>query len=157
MIIERAEVIAVDGSYALVQTQRRSTCNNCRVNKGCGNALLARLVGSRFMRLSVINQAGAKVGDTVQLGMQESGLLKSALLVYALPIVCVPLFIGVASVITQSMPDDGMAMLLALAGFICGFVLARRISARLSKNPTFHPVILAVEKQDAESSALPIM
>ena len=157
MITEKAEVIAVDGSYAVVQTQRHSTCDGCSANKGCGNALLSKLVGARFMRINVINKAGAKVGDTVQLGMQESGLLKSALLVYALPIVCIPLFIGVASIITQSMPSDGAAIVIALLGFGCGFVLARRISARLSENPKFHPVILAVEKPDAESSALPLM
>ena len=146
MIVEQAQVIAVEGDYVLLQTVRQSTCDNCSVNKGCGSAVLSKLVGKRFMQMKVLNAVDAKLGDTVSIGMQESGLLKSALLVYALPLLCIPFFIGVAGLLSSAPLTDGLALLAALAGLLCGVGAARFLSARLAQNPAFYPVILRIEQ-----------
>jgi len=41
MIEETASVVALEDDFAWVETQRKSTCGACAVNKGCGAATLA--------------------------------------------------------------------------------------------------------------------
>jgi sigma-E factor negative regulatory protein RseC len=153
MIIEKAQVIAVEGQYVLVQTERQSACTGCSVNRSCGSSILSRLLGSRFLQMKVRNRVAAELGDTVNIGIQESGLLKSALLVYAWPLSCVPLFIGLGSMISGSRPGDGPAIVLALLGLAFGVFSAKMLSARLMNNPAFHPVVLSVERRCGQSTA----
>jgi sigma-E factor negative regulatory protein RseC len=41
MIEETARDVALEDDFAWVETQRKSTCGACVVNKGCGAATLA--------------------------------------------------------------------------------------------------------------------
>ena len=153
MIVELAQVIAVEDQYVLVQTSRQSACDNCSVNKGCGSSVLSKLVGVRFMQMKLLNKVGAKIGDTVKIGLQEAGLLKSALLIYAWPLLCMPLFIGLANLMNDSSLNDGAAILTALMGLAFGVLTARILSARLAQDPAFYPIVLSVERFDPVSSS----
>jgi sigma-E factor negative regulatory protein RseC len=86
MIEERAEVVAREGRFAWVQTQRASTCGACAVNKGCGTAALAKVLGQRSTRVRVLNEAGAGVGEQVIIGLPEQALVRGALAVYLVPL-----------------------------------------------------------------------
>lgn len=149
MITEKAQVIAVEGEHVLVQTARQSACNQCSVNKGCGSSVLARLVGARFMQMRLNNALGAKVGDTVEIGLRESGLIKSAFILYAWPLLSMPLFIALAALLVDQALTDGIAIFSALLGLGFGLITARMIANRLSHDSAFYPVILSIEKNTA--------
>jgi len=88
MIIEEAaRVVALDGDQAWVTTQRRSACGSCAANKGCGTGIIARSFSTgRTLRIKVVNQVEAVVGDDVILGIDDRVLVRSAVLMYLLPL-----------------------------------------------------------------------
>lgn len=86
MIEETALVVACEGRFAWVQTQRASTCGGCAANKGCGTAVLAKVLGQRRTRTRVLNELQAGVGEQVIIGLPEQALVRGALAVYLVPL-----------------------------------------------------------------------
>lgn len=133
MIEENGIVERLEGDLALVRTERRSTCGGCRASGSCGTSLLDRMLGRRAVLLRAENRAGANAGDQVVVGVDESTLLRAAVLAYLLPM----LALIVGAVLGQTLADlTGLASQLpALAGAAGAFALAlmrlRRYSAEL--------------------------
>jgi sigma-E factor negative regulatory protein RseC len=86
VIEESGIVVALDGRYALVRTERRSACGGCAANGACGTSLIERVLGRRSIEVVALNQAQAGVGDRVVLGISEDGLLSASLAVYLVPL-----------------------------------------------------------------------
>ena len=88
MIIEEtARVVALDGEQAWVATQRRSACASCGANKTCGTGIMARSFSTgRTLQIKVVNKVEAAVGDDVVLGIDDRVLVRSAVLMYLLPL-----------------------------------------------------------------------
>lgn len=87
MIEESGIVVAIDGGYARVRTERRSVCGGCAAHGACGTSLIERFFGRRSIEVLALNQAHAAVGDRVVLGISEEGLLSASLAVYLVPVV----------------------------------------------------------------------
>lgn len=153
MIKEKAQVVAVEGEYALVQTLRRSTCDACEANQGCGTSVLSKVLGQRYARIRVLNTPKANVGDTVMIALGESGLLKSALIVYCLPLLAIVLFVVLGRLALGAGFTEGLAIVFGLAGFVASLGLVRLLAVRMAHNVNYQPVILAVESEYAESTA----
>lgn len=147
MIKEKAQVVALEGEYALVQTLRRSTCEGCAANQGCGTSVLSKVLGQRYARIKVLNGGQAKVGDTVVIALGENGLLKSALLVYCFPLMAIVLFVVLGRLILGDDFTDGAAVFFGLAGFGAALGLVRKLSSGMARNPDYQPVILNVEPE----------
>jgi sigma-E factor negative regulatory protein RseC len=145
MIVEKARVIAVEEGYAIVQTQRRSSCGACAAHDGCGVPLLGKLIPDRFGRLQVLNQSGAKVGDSVQIGMTESGLLKSALILYVLPLFCVVIAIALAVGIAGPNISDLTSILFCAAGFAVGLLIARMLGKGFADKIEYQTTIISID------------
>lgn len=152
MIKEKAQVVAVEGEYALVQTLRRSACSGCAVNQSCGTSVLSKVLGQRYARIRVLNTRQAKVGDTVMIALGENGLLKSALVVYCLPLISIVLFVVLGQVALGAEFTEGLAILFGLAGFGAALGLVKVLSVRMARNVDYQPVILTVEPDDAETA-----
>lgn len=145
MIVETAQVVQVQGRYALVRTERRTACERCAVNKGCGTSVLSRVLGRRWSELKVLNTPGARVGDTVNIGVGEAGLLKSALVIYATPLAGIAASALTGTLLFGPSLSEPAAVALGAVGFVAGLLLARRFSARAADNPEYHPVVLSIE------------
>lgn len=152
MIEEKAQVVALEGEYALVQTLRRSTCAGCAANQGCGTSVLSKVIGQRFARIRVLNTRQARVGDTVMIALGENGLLKSALVVYCLPLIAIVFFVVLGQLMLGSNFTEGLAILFGFAGFGAALGLVRVLSTRMAHNIDYQPVILAVEPESVASS-----
>lgn len=152
MIEEKAQVVAVEGEYALVQTLRRSTCESCVANHGCGTSVLSKILGQRYARIKVLNTKQAKVGDTVMIALGENGLLKSALVVYCYPLIAVVLFVVLGQSLLGADFTDGMAILFGVAGFGAALWMVRLLTARMAHNTDYQPVILSVEAELADGA-----
>jgi len=92
MIEEQAAVVAVEGPWAWVRTERGSSCGGCAARSGCGSGALARLLPSQRRPIRVANTLRARPGEQVVVAIEETALLRTSLLVYLLPLLA--LFAG---------------------------------------------------------------
>lgn len=144
MIEETATVVAVEGPYALLQTQRQSACQSCSVKTGCGTSVLSQVVGQRSSQLKVDNTLELKVGDEVVIGLLENSLVKGSLLIYALPIL---LMLG-AGLLGDYLAQiyhynrDLLAAGFAVSGFLISLPLIRRIINTSALKQQMQPQIL---------------
>ncbi len=139
MIEESATVVAVDGHFAWVENERASSCNSCAANKGCGTATLQKVMGQKRTQLKAINQAQARVGERVVIGVQEQALLKGSLYAYILPLLLLFVF---AFIFEQLFSSEGITILAGLGGLLLGFVLLKYLSKQLAEDERFQAVIL---------------
>lgn len=86
MIEEVATVIAVGDDYADVATTRQSACDSCGAKSGCGTSLLSTWFPNRKLTFRVRNTVGARMGDMVVLGLDESRLQSASLILYGVPL-----------------------------------------------------------------------
>ena len=125
MIEERAVILSLHSEPSQTQTtatleiERKTACGLCGQTRGCGNSIWGRLFGHQTTAFKAQNRINAKVGDSVIVGINEKALLKSALLLYILPLVT--LFFG-AILASQLWQTDGSTMLGAAIGLVLGLL-----------------------------------
>ena len=112
---------------------------------GCGNSIWGKLFAHQSTAFKAQNRINAKVGDSVIVGINESALLKSALLLYIVPLAT--MLIG-AIVATQIHDTNGYAMLGALIGLVLGFVWVKGHTTSSSYFKLQQPEILRLATQD---------
>ena len=144
MIEESAYVVELGDGFVWVETQRKSTCGSCSVNKGCGTAVLSKVLGRYRNRMRALNSIPVSVGDKVVIGIRENALLIGSLAVYMLPLVFM-MVIGFTSEsvaagfgIEQEWP--GIAG--GLSGLALGFMAVRRFSDRIKTSRDYQPVVI---------------
>ncbi len=145
MIEEQARVVAIEGHYALVETQRKSTCESCVVNKGCGTASLSKVFGRKAVQLRAVNHTNAKVNEQVVIGIDEAWLLKGSFVAYVVPLVLMLLCAGIGEMIGARLwggQSEGVTILAAMLGLAAGFIWLRRYTNNLRQSDVCQPEIL---------------
>lgn len=144
MIEERGEVTAVEPPYAMVVTQRRSSCGSC-TTKGCGTATLSQLFATRSQALKVLNPVDARIGEQVVLGLEEGALLRGSLAVYMVPLLLMIAggVLGEALATTLALEiTEYLSLPAAAAGLLAGLFWVRRFGRRIASDHRFMAVIL---------------
>ena len=144
MMETRAIVIRLEGKEALVESTQGGGCGNCDSENGCGSGKLSQLFCSTPRRFRVRNDGNAQVGTLVQVTLAEGVLLRSALLMYLLPLVL--LLCGAlagAQWADDAASSDAWSAIGGLAGLSLGFVLVKAISLRRHLSSVAQPVILS--------------
>lgn len=145
MIEERAVILSLKSepsqtlTTATLEVERKTACGLCGQTRGCGNSIWGRLFGHQTTAFKAQNRINAKVGDSVIVGINEKALLKSALLLYILPLVT--LFIG-AILASQLRQTDGSAMLGAAIGLVVGLLWVKGHAMSNSYYSWQQPMIL---------------
>ncbi len=142
MIEETAKVVDLDGEYAWVETQRKSACASCAVNKGCGTATLSKVLGKKRTRVKTINQLGAKSGDLVVIGIQEQALVRGSIAVYAVPLLLLLAGGLIGDWLGRGSGSESLSILFGLAGLGAGFVWLSYFSKRVSASSSYQPEVL---------------
>ena len=129
MLEMRAIVIQIEGEHASVRPMETGGCGHCSTEGGCGSGKLTKLFcSSKPRHFKVLNQAGAKVGDEVQVSIPDGALLRGAAKMYVLPLILL-LLGGVAGVFlsgTEGLAGrDALSAVGAGLGLLLGFALAR--------------------------------
>jgi sigma-E factor negative regulatory protein RseC len=140
MLETRAIVIQIQGREALVESMQGGGCGQCSATDGCSSGKLSQMFCSKPRRFRVDNLTAAKIGDEVQISVADGVLLRSALLLYMLPLAL--LFIGglLGSLYgTDTASRDGYAALGAGCGLILGFALAKILAGQVQR---VQPVIV---------------
>ena len=155
MIEERAVILSLDSetslldSTATLEIERKIACGLCGQTRGCGNSIWGKLFAHQSTAFKAQNRINAKVGDSVIVGINESALLKSALLLYILPLAS--MLIG-AILATQLHDTNGYAMLGALIGLVLGFVWVKGHTMSSNYFKLQQPVILRLAAQETTVS-----
>jgi sigma-E factor negative regulatory protein RseC len=80
MIEEIGIVIKVEDATAKVAVQKRGACEGCAASGVCETS-------ESGMEIEALNQAQAKVGQTVKISIKPQVYLKGAIFVYGIPLV----------------------------------------------------------------------
>lgn len=133
-IEELAVVAAVEGDFAWVETQRRSTCDGCQVNSGCGTAVLSKVLGTKRNRVRVRNTLNARLGNQVFVALNQNALSRGAQLVYGLPLVVMIIAAVFGAKLGQSMFPaiaEIFSIVFAIAGLVWALRAAKKYATKL--------------------------
>jgi sigma-E factor negative regulatory protein RseC len=142
MIEETAKIVELEGEFAWVETQRKSACGACAVNKGCGTATIAKVLGKKRTRVRAINRLNAKLGDQVVIGIPEQALVRGSIAVYAVPLVFLLLGGMFGEWLGQGSDSEGLTILFGLLGLGAGFLWLIYFSKKISSSSSYQPEIL---------------
>ncbi len=137
---ERGRIVAIDGNALWVETIQQSTCGSCSAQKGCGQGLLNKLGDGKRNHIRVLlgdaPASSYKLGEQVEFSVSDNVLLKSAAIVYLLPLLAMLAGMGLTQ---QWSSSQGLAAIGALLGFVVGFLLVRLHSVLSSDDPALQP------------------
>jgi sigma-E factor negative regulatory protein RseC len=103
---------------ATIEIVRKTACGLCGQTQGCGNAFWGKLFAHKAMSFQAQNTIDAQVGQSVIVGIDETAVMKSALILYLLPLVTMLFGAILAAHIVDT---DAMAMIGAAIGLVVGY------------------------------------
>lgn len=144
MIIETARVLRVSGAVAWVNCESHAGCRRCAEGRGCGGGILGRLLGERLREVRV-DAAGYRLtaGDRVSIGLSETALLQSSLVMYLVPLLTMLAAALIADRLAP-LPWRELASVAAAApGLLAGLALARVFGRRQGRS-AFGPRVVGL-------------
>jgi sigma-E factor negative regulatory protein RseC len=141
MLTENARVVAIDTEGVRVETLRQSACSSCRSQAGCGQKLLAEAGQGQPFEILAGNplKLVVRVGDAVELGLEEASFLQASLMVYLLPL----LGLVLSALIVDSLgAAEPLVIAAAVLGLCLGFFAVRWWGARDRQQCRYQPQIL---------------
>jgi len=143
MIEEAGVVVAVEADGIWVATQRKTTCGSCSAKAACGQGILAALsADTKSHRVKVRSDLQLREGDQVTLGISEQSLVRSAFLVYMLPLFF--MFITALGADALNLTEPWI-IFAAVLGFSGGAVWVRHNSHRYLDETAMQPVVVKAQ------------
>ncbi len=145
MIEETARVIQCQDTFAWVETNRKSACDSCAMNKGCGTGAISKVFGEKRARLKVINKINASVGDSVLIGINEAALLTGSFLVYMVPILSLLGFALLGELMASQLlveNNEWFTILFGVFGLVLAMWWVRRRTSSLEHANRYQAVII---------------
>jgi sigma-E factor negative regulatory protein RseC len=128
MLESRAIVVEwnEEEGQAIVEPVQGGSCGFCNGGSGCGSSKLSQLFCIRPRRFRVRNTIKAHIGEEVQVSVADGILLRSAAILYGLPMLF--LFGGAlmgSSWMGSTANQDAGAAVGAVIGLVAGFLVAK--------------------------------
>lgn len=131
MLESRAVIVeCTEEGHAVVEPVQGDSCALCGSGKGCGSSKLSQLFCVRPRRFRVRNTIKAHIGEEVLVSVEDGILVRSAAILYGLPMLF--LFCGalLGSYWINSAADaDAGAAVGAGIGLLAGFLAARYVAS----------------------------
>lgn len=140
MIEETGRVVAVEPGAVWVETIRRTTCQSCSANRGCGHALLDSGQAGARARVRALTDRPLEVGETVVMGLPEGALMRGAAFVYLLPLIL--MFAGALLGDGLELAGRHGAAIGGISGLLVGFLLNRWHADGHQEDQALHPRVL---------------
>ncbi|MEJ2695197.1 MAG: SoxR reducing system RseC family protein [Candidatus Sulfobium sp.] len=141
MVEEVGTVKSIDGVVATVEVPRKSMCDGCTA--GCKQE-------DQCMEIEALNQAGARVGETVRVSVKSLTYLKGTVIVYGLPALALVLgaVIGknVMSRVFPHADPDILSAVFGFGAFALSFVAVKVWTGVSSRKTESKPVIEEILK-----------
>jgi sigma-E factor negative regulatory protein RseC len=132
MLETRAVIVQVMGEDALVESRQSAGCGHCSKENGCSSSKLSQMFCSAPRQFKVKNPNCAKVGDEVEISMEDGVLLRSSVVMYVVPL---SLMLSGSILGAHWSPDlasrDGYAILGSLVGLLLGFLASNVLALRI--------------------------
>ena len=137
-----------ESGWVEVVTDKLDACADCVSARNCPSDCK-----SAKMVTKVRDDIGAQVGDTVSIYISRSSMLKSAALLYLVPIVCLMIGAGTGSALAPrlGLGSTASSLLIGLAGLCFGYFLVKAFSMRLSTESGFFPNIDRILERGVDS------
>jgi len=126
MVEEEAIVLKASKESVILEVVRSKPCGLCGQVRGCGNSIWGKIFSHRSGQIETLNNLNAKQGDYVILGIDETLMLKSSLMLYGVPILCMFLGMVIANSFVKVM-NDFYSLVGAVTGLFLGVVVIKRI------------------------------
>ena len=126
MIEEQAVVIKASKERVTLEVVRSKPCGLCGQVRGCGNSIWGKIFSHQSGHIETRNDLNAKLGDVVILGIDETLMLKSSLMLYGVPL----FFMFLGMVIANTFAKEKVefyALVGAVTGLFLGVVMIKRI------------------------------
>jgi len=144
--VESGRVVAIESESIWVETVQQSTCQACSQKSSCGTYTLSKWSPGKRNQVRVplgdFSDQDVQLGDYVQIKINDGVVLKSALIVYMLPLVA--MMLG-AVLLHQWCRSELAAVLGAFVGLGLGFVIVRWHAMVNKHNPELQPLLVGVE------------
>lgn len=139
MIEEPGIVLAVDVDGVWIATQRKSTCGSCSAKLACGQGLLNSMSADQKPHtIKVHTDLELREGEQVTLLISQQSLVRSAFLVYMLPLLAMFMAAFGADSLNASEP---WIIFAAVLGFASGAVAVRLYSERYMSQGAVQPIV----------------
>lgn len=122
MVRGTVRVITVDGDKAWVVSDNQSTCGSCTAAKSCGTKAITSYFSKKTPPLKIDNSFNGVIGERIEVGINNSTILKASALIYMPPLV--GLLCGVMTGTVFS-AGDVVSMLVGAVGLLSGFYASR--------------------------------
>jgi len=132
VIEETVSVVRARGKRITIAAGRKSACGGCGQKEGCGVSAIAGLFSGPSIELELDNALGARVGDTVVVGVEDAAFLRMAVRAYLFPLL---VLIGSAIVFSRLFASEWLVVLLSVAAMLGSFYFNR---ARAGKTADLH-------------------
>ena len=148
MIEEEATVIEVKPEQVIVQTLRKSSCNSCAANKGCGTAVLSKAIGQKHSIISLSKSKAVEPmlfpGDRVIIGINETLLFSGSILAYLVPLAMMFAFALIADSFGSHFAVNGElhTIIGALLGLVSGMVISHFYIHKGRQRADFSPILV---------------
>lgn len=126
-------------STATIEVVRKTACGLCGKTRGCGNAFWGKMFAHKTPNFVAENAIGASVGQSVIVGINEEALMKTALLLYMVPLVM--LFFG-AILSSWLFNTEVLVLVGAAIGMLLGFMWVKAHTAGRQYYQNHQPKIL---------------
>lgn len=156
MIEEHAIILSTEGdseaqSVATIEVVRKTACGLCGKTRGCGNAIWGKIFSHKSTSFKAQNGINAKVGQGVIVGIDESALMKSALLLYMVPLVTML----IATILVSQFYDaDVLKILGAVLGLLLGFFWVKGHTTGHTYYEQHQPKILRFDSVEPEENTI---
>jgi len=145
VIEETVRVVAHEGAFARVETERTSTCGSCAARSACGTSAVAKVFGARRASFKVLNPVRAGIGEQVVIGLEESALTRSSFAFYIVPLLALFLFAVLGQALATGLNfsnTEPASIVGGLLGLLIGLGWVRRYAYRISRDKRRQAVIL---------------
>ncbi|MCC4800739.1 transcriptional regulator [Enterovibrio norvegicus] len=145
MMTALAEVTGSGDGYLTVRCQQKTSCGSCASKSSCGTGVVSNALPGKVLDIRVPSSEPVPAGTLVEIGLEEQTVLKSAMLVYVLPL----MFAIGGAFIGQFLSDllesgEGIIILSSLLAGGLGMGLARRFSRKLEQDTGSTPSLIRV-------------
>ena len=126
MIEEQAVVIKASKERVTLEVGRDKPCGLCGQVRGCGNSIWGKIFSHQSSHIETRNDLNAKLGDVVILGIDETLMLKSSLMLYGVPLLLMFLGMVIANSFAKEMVEL-YTLIGAVTGLFLGVVMIKRV------------------------------
>lgn len=142
-----AKVQPVKSGYQVeLSCEQQTSCNSCSSQKSCGTGIVTKAVGNKTLSWRLSTLQPVQAGQVVEIGFPEKSLLKSAFIVYLVPLFS--LFIGAFIAHSLLAPmlhtGEGTTILFSAMFTGLGILLAKKLSHHMEKEAERDVVLVRI-------------